>query len=84
MIKKWNEFSESISGWELVGKDMGLNYQDHQPQTIDTSDKQPILGMDGNLYFQEDFEQLLQKVKLRNMSRTFNKKNLDLLLFKLK
>jgi hypothetical protein len=83
MIKKWNNFDESVSGWEIVGKDM--NYSpESTPQTIDTSGTQPILGMDGNLYFQEDFEQLLQKVKLRNIPRDFNKKNLDILLFTLK
>ena len=84
MILNFKKFAESVSGWELIGKDMGANYQDNKLQTIDTSDKQPILGMDGNLYFQEDFEQLLQNVNLRNMPRNFNKKNLDILLFTLK
>lgn len=85
MIKKWKGYIESISGWELVGKDMGPNYpQQKLLTTLDTSDTTVIMGMDGNLYTEDDFIQLLQKVNLKNIPRDFTKKNLDTILFTIK
>lgn len=85
MIKNWSNFKESISGWELIGKDMGPNYpQQNLPTTLTSQDTTVIMGMDGNLYTEDDFNQLLQQVNLKNISRDFNKKNLDTLLFVMK
>jgi hypothetical protein len=47
MIKKHLKSFESISGWELVGKDMGPNYpQQKLPSSIDKSDTTVIEGSD--------------------------------------
>lgn len=85
MIKKWNEFSESISGWELVGKDMGPNYPKSElPNTISSDDTNVLLGIDDNFYTESDFMELFDELskytKLDLNLRTFNKLNLDKLL----
>jgi hypothetical protein len=85
MIKKWNKFSESISGWELVGKDMGPNYPEQKlPNSLDSSDTTVIQGIDGNLYtldqFQDVYNLYLKMSGKENLS-DFNRKNLDILLY---
>lgn len=85
MIKKWNEFSESISGWELVGKDMGPNYPKSElPNTLSNDDTNILLGMDDNFYTKSDFLELydeLSKIKKIDFNlKEFNKSNLDTLL----
>jgi hypothetical protein len=85
MIKKWNEFSESISGWELVGKDMGPNYPKSElPNTISSDDTNVLLGIDDNFYTESDFfdlyDELSKTKKLDFNLKVFNKSNLDTLL----
>jgi hypothetical protein len=75
MIKNWTKFIESISGWELVGKDMGPNYP--QQTTL-------IEGSDGLFYSMSDFLELYNETSKRGPIdpnlRDFNKDNLELLL----
>ena len=85
MIKNWKRFKESISGWELVGKDMGPNYpQQKLPNTLDSSDTTLIMGVDGNLYTESDFMEFFDEIskfkKLNFNSKEFNKSNLDRLI----
>lgn len=74
-------FKESISGWELVGKDMGPNYPEQKLQnTISDDDTSVILGMDGKIYSEDEFLDLYniyQKTGGKKELSSFNKKNLD-------
>ncbi len=84
MIKKYLKSFESISGWELVGKDMGPNYpQQKLPNSIDKSDTTVIEGSDGNLYtldqFQDIYNLYLKMGGKENFS-DFNKENLDIII----
>jgi|LakMenEpi03Aug12_release.lakeMendotaPanAssembly.Ray.scaffolds.fasta_scaffold200632_2 hypothetical protein len=84
-IKNWGEFSESISGWELVGKDMGPNYPQSQlPNSLSTKDTNILIGIDGNFYTESDYEDLFltlsKKYKLDPNLRQFSRDNLNLLL----
>jgi len=84
MIKKHLKSFESISGWELVGKDMGPNYpQQKLPNSIDKSDTTVIEGSDGNIYtldqFQDIYNLYLKMGGKENFS-DFNKENLDILI----
>ena len=85
MIKTWKKFIESISGWELVGKDMGPNYPKSElPNTLSSKDTNVILGIDDNFYTESDFINLFNDLskqhKLDISLKDFNKKNLDTLL----
>jgi hypothetical protein len=84
MIKKWKKFKESISGTTDTSPFGPSSHRQELQNTLSVGDTQSILGMDGKLYFEDDYLDLLQKVKLRNIPREFNKKNLDTLLFTLK
>lgn len=89
MIKSWKRFIESISGWELVGKDMGPNYpQTKLPNTLSSKKTNILIGIDGNFYTESDFEdlflQMSKRLELDPDLRDFNQKNLDTLLLKLK
>lgn len=80
-IKRWDKFSESISGWELVGNSMGPGYPKQQLYvSLSTSDTQVLSGVDGKLYTWDDFRDLWNEyVKLggkENLS-DFTKQNLD-------
>lgn len=83
-IKKFNEFNESISGWELVGQHvMGPNYPEQNlPNSLSKFDTQVIMGIDGKFYTYEDYQDLLNN-HLKNGGENlsdFNKLNLDILL----
>lgn len=56
-IKKFKVFSESISGWELVGKHtMGPAYPEQKlPTSISSADVNVLMGDDGNFYTEDDF-----------------------------
>ena len=80
-IKRWDKFSESISGWELIGNNMGPGYPKQQLYVpLSTSDTQVLYGVDGKLYTWDDFRDLWNEyVKLggkENLS-DFTKQNLD-------
>ncbi len=81
---KIKKFIEAISGWELVGRDMGPNYPEQKlPTTLDKSDTQVALGVDGKIYTNDEFLDLyniyLKSGGKENLSE-FNKMNLDLIL----
>jgi len=85
MIKTWEKFKESISGWELVGKDMGPNYGEQKLPTTLTSDETSLIeGSDGIFYSMDDYielyNQTLKKMTLDPKLRSFNKSNLETLL----
>jgi hypothetical protein len=81
---KLKSFKESISGWELVGRDMGPNYPQQKNQiTLSTDDTSVILGMDGNIYNEDrflDLYNLYLKSGGKEPLSDFNKTNLDKLL----
>lgn len=83
-IKRWDLFEESISGWELVGKNMGPGYPKQElPTTLSSSETQVISGIDGNLYTWDDFRDIWNEyVKQggRGDLSNFTKKNLDIIL----
>jgi hypothetical protein len=84
-IKNWKEYVESISGWELVGKDMGPNYpQSKLPNTLSNKDTSILMGIDGEFYTESDFMELFDNLsktnKLNFELKEFNKSNLDNLL----
>lgn len=84
-IKKWKKYIESISGWELVGKDMGPNYpQTKLPNTLSNKDTSVIMGIDGEFYTESDFMELFDNLsktnKLNYELKEFNKSNLDYLI----
>jgi hypothetical protein len=84
-IKNWFKFIESISGWELVGKDMGPNYpQSDLPNSLLSKDTNVLIGIDGNFYTESDYEDLFlklsKKYRLDPNLRQFNSDNLNLLL----
>lgn len=84
IIKKFNEFNESISGWELVGQHvMGPNYPEQNlPNSLSKFDTQVIMGIDGKFYTYDDYQELLNN-HLKNGGDNlpdFNKENLDLLI----
>jgi len=77
-------FKESISGWELVGKDMGPNYPEQKLQnTISKDDTSVLMGLDGEFYTEDDFTDL-HNLYLKSGGKEdlsdFNKKNLDIIL----
>jgi len=81
MIKNFKTFTESISGWELVGKDMGPNYPQQKLQnTINKNHTTIINGIDDNFYTVDDYLELYNNY-LKNgnppIPGGFNKKNLD-------
>jgi len=80
-IKNFKNFSESISGWELVGPDMGPNYPKHEiPNTISSSDTEVIFGKDNKFYTQDEYENLHNEyISLGSVKPLpeFNKRNLD-------
>lgn len=83
-IKKFNEFNESISGWELVGQHvMGPNYPEQNlPNSLSKFDTQVIMGIDGKFYTYDDYQELLND-HLKNGGDNlpdFNKENLDFLI----
>jgi hypothetical protein len=83
-IKKFNEFNESISGWELVGQHvMGPNYPEQNlPNSLSKFDTQVIMGIDGKFYTYDDYQELLNN-HLKNGGDNlpdFNKENLDFLI----
>jgi len=85
MIKNWKNFKESISGWELVGKDMGPNYpKTDLPNTLSTKDTNILLGSDDNFYTESDFMNLFDDLskfqKLDFDLKNFTQSNLDKLL----
>jgi hypothetical protein len=80
-IKK---FKESISGWELVGKDMGPNYPEQKlPVTLTKDDTSVLMGIDDKFYTENDFLDLynlyLKSGGKENLSE-FTKANLDKIL----
>jgi hypothetical protein len=88
-INNWFKFLESISGWELVGKDMGPNYpQQKLPTSLSTRHTNILIGIDGNFYTESDYEELFlnlnKQMRLHPNLREFNQKNLDKLLLKMK
>jgi hypothetical protein len=85
MIKNWNDFNESISGWELVGQHMGPGYPEQKlPTSLSNKDTNVCMGMDGVFYTESDYMELYnQSLKQNNLDpslRTFNQENLDTLL----
>jgi uncharacterized protein YvpB len=84
MIKKFKSFVESISGWELVGKDMGPNYPQQKLQnTINKNHTTVINGIDDNFYTVDDYLELYNNyLKSGNppIEGGFNKKNLDIII----
>jgi len=84
-IKNWFKFIESISGWELVGKDMGPNYGEGKlPNSLSNKDTNVCMGMDGVFYTESDYMELynqsLKEYSLDPSLRSFNQENLDTLL----
>jgi len=82
---KIKSFKESISGWELVGKDMGPNYPDQKlASTLTNNDTSVLLGSDGKLYSEDEFDDLynlyLKSGGKENIS-DFNQKNLDTIIY---
>ena len=80
---KIKKFKEAISGWELIGKDMGLNYpQQNIPNTISTHHTEVVLGIDGNLYTHDDYQSLYQDYLKSGGTplNGFSKGNLDVIL----
>jgi hypothetical protein len=60
-IKKWFQFLESISGWELVGQHMGPGYPEQElPVTLSQSDTEVLMDKDGNFYVYDDYQTLYQ------------------------
>ena len=58
-IKKWFQFLESISGWELVGQHMGPGYPEQElPVTLSQSDTEVLMDKDGNFYVYDDYPTL--------------------------
>ena len=85
MIKTWKKFVESISGWELVGRDMGPNYPEQKlPTTLSNDETSLIEGSDGIFYTMDDYielyNQTLKKMTLDPKLRNFNRSNLETLL----
>ncbi len=84
MIKKFKAFVEAISGWELVGKDMGPNYpQQKLHTTLNRNHTNVIIGIDDNFYTMDDYQELYNNyLKMGNppIQGGFNKKNLDTIL----
>jgi hypothetical protein len=81
-IKHWDQYRlESISGWELVGKDMGPSYPEHKYQnSIDNFDTMVISAYDGNLYGYEEFQDLRNQYRIhggREILQDFTEKNLN-------
>lgn len=83
-IKKFNNFSESISGWELIGQHtMGPNYPEQKlPVSLSQSDTQVLMGIDDELYTYDDYQDLYQDYLKNGGSPLdgFNKENLDIVL----
>lgn len=80
-IKKFREF-ESISGWELVGQHvMGPNYGEQElAVTLASSDTETLMGIDGNFYTYDDYQDLYNQYKKSGGEenlREFTKVNLD-------
>ena len=82
-IKKFKEF-ESISGWELVGQHvMGPNYGEQKlAVTLSSSDTETLMGIDGNFYTYDDYQELYQNY-LKSGGKPlhgFNRDNLNLII----
>lgn len=80
MIKSFKKFCEAISGWELVGNNMGPNYPKQEiPNTINQNHTQLILGIDDKMYSHDDYLDVYNDY-IKSGGRPldgFNKKNLD-------
>ena len=80
-IRKFKNFTESISGTELMGS-MGPNYgQQVLPNSITSSDTQVIMSdVDGNLYTKDDYDNFYQDYLKNNgkplNNSEFNRENL--------
>jgi hypothetical protein len=83
-IKNFNEFNESISGWELIGQHtMGPNYPEQKlPVSLSQSDTQILMGEDGEFYTYDDYQDLYQSYLKDGGGPLdgFTKKNLDIIL----
>lgn len=82
-IKKFNQFSESISGTELIGH-MGPNYGEWvSPNTISKSDTNLIYSeLDDKFYNEDDFNQLYNdylKKGGKPLQGGFSKNNIDII-----
>lgn len=76
MIKNWQNFKESVSGWELVGPGYG---KEESPTTLST--KQILSDKHGNFYTQDDYNQLYDDV-LKFHKNDFIKNGEDLVSLK--
>jgi hypothetical protein len=84
-IKKWSDFKESISGWELIGKHMGPNYPEQNlPNSISSTDTTILMDFNGQYYTEDDFIKYLYPEYLSkcpsNPLSGFNQENLDLVI----
>jgi hypothetical protein len=84
IIKKFKKFTESISGTELIGSHMGPNYPEQcLPITLNQSDTEILVGMDGNFYTYDNFQDLYQsylKDGNKPLESGFTQDNLDIIL----
>ena len=83
MIKKFNEFNESISGRELIGP-VGPNYGDTSlpNKTINTSDTSVIFSEITNKFYSYDEYQEIYNDYLKKGGTPlhgFNKENLEII-----
>lgn len=80
-IRNFEQFNESISGWELVGQhSMGPNYPEQKlPVGLTTNDTEILFGMDGNFYTHDDWQDLYQQYLKKGGKplEDFTQKNLD-------
>ena len=84
-IKKWSDFKESISGWELVGQHMGPNYPEQKlPNSISTEDTNVLMAFNGEFYTEDDFIKYLYPDYLSiypdKPLSGFNQENLDIVI----
>lgn len=80
-LKDWKQYSESISGWELVGKHMGPGYPEQELQIpLSKVSTEVISASNGEIYTWDDYRDLWNEyLKLggkKNISE-FTKGNLD-------
>jgi hypothetical protein len=80
-IKKFKDYNESISGWELIGQHtMGPNYPEQKlPVSLSQKDTEVLIGIDGNFYTYDDYQELYQSY-LKDGGKPlegFTKQNLD-------
>ena len=84
-IKSWENFKESISGWELVGKHMGPNYPEQKlPTSISNQDTNVLMAYNGEFYTEDEYIKQLYPEYLSKYPNVplsgFNKANLDLVI----